>query len=304
MKQIQYFILAFILMVSCSGSLPTEKECKEIQERLDKIPRYISKSTYTSDSLYIARIIRNCVDSAIGTPYFVNLHKLYPDKIYRDSIGIIIPEIFYSPDTLKMFAFIVTHTPDKYEKGNYVGTPKIEKKMQEFNKQHPWQYEISTFVGFRNKPTDEWFLYEWSQKTYVGLDIYEQTIYYMGRWYLIYGKLKAAYPLEQPHFSINEIGFWNDVIFNKDNYVKGYYDFQIGDHRPMEDIPTGIRDFSSVINGIAYPLDNLGLLLSQRERNTPMSSEMSKRWFSLPYSKNDINNLKKKITPPEITIHR
>lgn len=293
----------YLFTVGCGYSQPTIEQCKQIQQQLKTIPRYVSKRHYVSDSLYLTRVIRNCIDSAKGTTAYINLHESLPYKKYRDSVEIIIPELFYSPDSLKMFAFVVLHTPRKYFKVSLPGAPEEEKKMIDMYKKNPWDYEISTVVGFRNKPTDEWYLYTWARKKFVGLKKYEETIFYMGRYYLNLDMLKLSY-IKQPIYTIDQIGFWNDVIFDKDNYVKGYYDFQISDQTPIENVATGIRDFSSLLNGIAYPTTNLGGLLSREERNAEMHPDTALRYFRLPYSQKDIDNLKKKIIPPTITFHR
>ncbi len=199
---------------------------------------------YERDSAYIAITAKT------------RLGNLWDRPGYTDSL--MVDTIFYSPDRLKLFAFIIERKP---ERKNFIESTGIMHS-----------YRGDAYVGFRYSVGQTWELYAFDLGllgTYETPEKAKQVL----QW-LYFKKLKEA-----PDFIINEDGkwqeerfganlgeraFWSSMLWRKGTRAPGLYIFQtyrwlMSGHSPSEQVK--VKNFES----IDYPKDLLEMFKKESE---------------------------------------
>ena len=190
---------------------------------------YKSRSdTYRRDSLFIATTVWQLVDK-----------KVFPYDSYKKnnvpvtSLQINVDSIIYSPDSLKLFAFVINGFP--YKTNNDTG--------------YLYRYGGDGFIGYRNSRKNYWTLYYFDQYTPVGFKKCNTVRNLMREYYLNKngGKFKSdehyywdrsrndyiSIPFD---YNIDDIDFWNNsIVWKKGFIIPGYYTFQIEDQAKSMD---------------------------------------------------------------------
>ncbi len=217
------FIAIFVsLLVGCQG-----------QSKIAEAPiRYSSSDKiYQRDSLYIATTIWQFMDKKVDIFDFYKQYKIPFDKVRVD-----VDSIFYSPDSLKLFAFTIASIPD-YES-------KIPNKLY---------FDGMDMIGYRSSKKDIWNIWYFGQYRPSGYDNYNKVRNLFRWYYLGDGKFKndegtywdgvhndtlgmarsITFPKENNRvsikfgYNIDDKHFWDSsIVWKKGNRIPGYYGFQ------------------------------------------------------------------------------
>ena len=234
MKQTLKILL--LLVVVCTSCTSNEERLRLINEKADNMPRVVSEESRLRDKTYIEYTVREWINNGYKDyHYFINDYT--PEN--RAKAKIHVADIFYSPDSLKIFSFIVTEEP-------------INLSLNEWNKKVSKTdlcFDGGVVVGIRENPKEPWKMYCFSQILPVGFTNKEKVklllrIHFFekfksesfagfkenGEW----GFCSFKYNLDEPEF-------WTGPAFDKSCFMgEGYY-FQIDDFRSPEYIK-GKRD--------------------------------------------------------------
>ena len=144
--------------------------CKDFKVNLNPV-RYPSKyKIYYRDSLYIATTIWQFIDKKVDVFEFYKRYNISLDKVRID-----VDTVIYSPDSLKLFSFVIIQSPDHEDK--------IVNKFY---------YSGADIIGYRISKQDFWKIYYFNNVTPSGTD-YNKVRNFYRSYYLGLGKFKAAY---------------------------------------------------------------------------------------------------------------
>ena len=194
--------------------------------------------TYYRDSLYIATTIWQFIDKKVD---IFDYYKRY--NILLSKVGVDVDTIIYSPDTLKLFSFVIIKVPD-YEN----------------NKPDQFYYSGEDMIGYRLSKNKPWKIYYFGQIRPTGLKNYNQVRNIFRNYYLGNGKFKSSYdtywdgihndtlgmarsitfPEETNRinikfgYNIDDSQFWNkSIVWKKGSRIPDYYSFEtIGNVAP------------------------------------------------------------------------
>lgn len=180
---------------------------------------------YQRDSLYIATTIWQFMDKQVD---IFDYYKQY--KIPFNKVNIDIDTIIYSPDSLKLFSFVIERIPE-YEN----------------NKPNKYFYSGSDMIGYRSSKKEPWNIWYFGEYRPTGWDNYNKVRNLFRWYYLGDGKFKNDYrgywdgihyendtfPLQKARinikfgYNIDDKHFWDSsIVWKKGNRIPGYYGFQ------------------------------------------------------------------------------
>lgn len=246
------FILATFIFASCGD---------QQQKHAYHAVKFPSPSeTYKRDSLFLAFTVREFIDKQVD---IFDFYKKY--KIPQDEIGVDVDSIFYSPDSLKLFSFIIMSVPN-YQHGK----PTIT------------YYDGEDMIGFRTSKKNPWTIYYFGQIRPSGIDNYNKVREIFRRYYLGGGKFKDDYasywdgkrndtlqmaraitfPNEDNRinikfrYNIDDKYFWDSsIVWKKGSRIPGFYSFQT-----KGNVAPGYRDDPIIaIPSLNYPDSLLNL---------------------------------------------
>ena len=225
-----YYIIQLFLLSFLSFYLPCCSEKKA--NTIDHPVRYPSiNKTYYRDSLYIAATIWQFIDKKVDIFDYYKQYDIPPNKIRVD-----VDTIIYSPDTLKLFSFVIVTVPD-YENKN----------------PNRLFYSGEDMIGYRLSKNETWKIYYFGQIRPTGLKDYNQVRDILRNYYLGNGKFKSSddtywdgihndtlgmarsitFPKEANRvnikfgYNIDDIRFWDkSIVWKKGSRIPGYYSFE------------------------------------------------------------------------------
>jgi hypothetical protein len=203
---------------------------------------------YKRDSLYVAETIWQYIDKEVDIFDSYKSHKIDISlvKVYVDSV-------FYSPDSLKLFAFVIIKVPDNES---------VE--LDDF------YYSGSDMIGYRDSTNSPWQVYYFGHYRPAGYDTYKKVSNLFRWYYLKDGKFKSSidvywdgrrndtlgmareitFPKQNNRvsikfgYNIDDPLFWSkSIIWKKGNRIPGYYSFETngstvpGSNNPIKNIP-------------------------------------------------------------------
>lgn len=223
--RIRRFVILLIVFIDLSA-------CHDRTELLPEPIRYHSPTkTYYRDSLYLATTVWQFMDKKVD---IFDYYKQY--KIPFAKVRIDVDSIFYSPDSLKLFAFIIETIPE-YEN----------------NKPNEYFYSGNCLIGYRTNKSEPWTVYSFDQFTPTGFKNYNKVRNLFRGYYLSNGKFKNDYatywdgihndtlgmarsitiPKEENRvnikfgYNIDDKRFWDSsIVWKKGSRIPGYYAFQ------------------------------------------------------------------------------
>ncbi|MES2766126.1 MAG: hypothetical protein V4642_09675 [Bacteroidota bacterium] len=223
--------LAFftVILLSCNSLK------QEIAVPLEPI-RYPSPSAnYQRDSLYIASTIWQFIDKEYNAfdSFKRNNHKLNQVRIDVDSI-------FYSPDSLKLFSFVIATIPDR-EDTNL--------------KYYHHGYDM---VGYRLNTKEPWKIYRLGEFAPSGLKSYNRVREVFRDFYFYQFRYRTDYAWDSVRqdmvttrfgYNIDHTDFWTkNLIWRKGSRLPGLYIFETkGNARP------GLEDAVEFPPQLQYP---------------------------------------------------
>lgn len=238
MKKIGFILLS---LLACSQ--------EEIPENI-KYPFFYPSPTanYKRDSLFIATTVWQFIDKE------VDIFQSYKRRhVPLEKVRIHVDSIFYSPDSLKLFAFVITENPDLEEKDSSA-----------------IYYSGSGMIAYRDSLKQPWIVHFFGQYRPAGWKYYNQVRNLFRHYYLKNGKFKndsdiywdgrrndtlemvreITFPKQNNRVSIkfdynlDEPLFWSkSIVWKKGNRIPGYYSFETngnvapGSSDPIKNIP-------------------------------------------------------------------
>jgi len=224
-------LLNTIYFVSCNFTHNADKIKKPIH--------YVStNSNYRRDSLYVATTIWQFIDKKVDIFDYYKQYNIPLNKVRVD-----VDTIIYSPDTLKLFSFVIITVPD-YE----------NKKPDRF------YYSGEDMIGYRFVKNQPWSIYYFGQIRPTGVNDYNDVRNIFRNYYLGQGKFKNSYatywdgirndtlgmarsitfPAENNRvnikfgYNVDDTNFWNkSIVWKKGSRIPKYYSFEtIGNVAP------------------------------------------------------------------------
>lgn len=227
------FIASSLLLLLYCCSNNTKKRAEE-PITLHPSPNPV----YQRDSFYIAHTVMEFMKKGVDIFDFHNQFNIPLDKVV-----IHVDSIFYSPDSLKLFAFVIIK--------DYESNSKIP---------DAYYYTGEGFVGFREKAKQPWSIWLFNQYTPAGFKSYDKVRSYLRKYYLGSGRFKFDYAtywdgihndtlgmarrLTVPNqdnrvnikfgYNLDDPLFWDSsIVWKKGSRIPGYYAFQtIGNVAP------------------------------------------------------------------------
>ena len=194
------------------------KQTEENYQKYLEIERNKSRDKFIyRDSLFVV----NFMDQSLSN------RKKYKDEWRKTTFDV--GDIFYSPDSLKIFVFGVV----KY----------IRKETDTF-----FSYDGIVYIGFRNARNNVWKIHESEHIVFWGSDELEKLLFRMrARFFselirkfpvVLYNNKNENYDgLYRTksgggrsvllHYCLPDPRFWDDALFIKDNELEGSYDFEV-----------------------------------------------------------------------------
>lgn len=221
------------------------------KELIDTTPPIRIKSpnvAYQRDSMFIATTVWQFIDKKVGV---FDYYKQYEIPIHK--LNIDVDSIIYSPDSLKLFAFIIERVPE------------IEN-----NRPNQYFYGGNPLIGFRQSVHEAWTIYPFGQFTPTGFKNYNKVRNLFRGYFLGDGKFKndSDYYWDGVHndtlgmnrgfnrvaikfgYNIDDKRFWDSsVVWKKGSRIPGYYAFQT-----MGNVVPGYMDTPiRIIPPLVYP---------------------------------------------------
>ena len=198
---------------------------------------------YRRDSIFIVATIWQFIQKEVSPFHYYRTFDVPLDKITVE-----VDSIFYSPDSLKLFSFVIITDPD----------------VQHDNLQK-YVFSGNSIIGFRLKKNSPWTLYDFDQYSIAGLENYNDVRNSFRNYYLGNGDFKddGAYYWDGIHpdtlnmslgaynrisinfgYNIDDDNFWDkSIVWKKGSRIPGYYSFQttgnvvLGDSNAIVIIP-------------------------------------------------------------------
>jgi len=208
-------------------------------------PKYLNKKLYERDSLLIRFTVHALIENDLDF-----YGKYYETK---DETSVYIGDIFYSSDSLKLFAFCTIQAlPNEFAKEKY---PQLQ-----------FYYDGSTIAGIRKTKKDIWKLYPTAQVTFTYDASIENSLNKL-RWIYFTDKIQTysvdifnlnlPYKIKDYHdpsigygasykYNLTQPEFWTDIVFIKDNRIQGLYDFQT-EMKYSQPLTFIERDFNMIV---------------------------------------------------------
>ena len=183
-------------------------------------------STYKRDSLFIVATIWQFIQKEVSPFHYYATFNVPFDKITID-----VDSIFYSPDSLKLFAFVIETDPDV-----------------QHNDLEKYVFSGNSIIGFRQNKKSIWTLYNFDQYSIAGLNNYNDVRNSFRRYYLGEGYFKSAsaYYWDGVHpdtadmilgdynrvsidfgYNLDDKDFWDkSIVWKKGSRIPDYYGFQ------------------------------------------------------------------------------
>lgn len=195
--------------------------CKQHAKDGDSSPHvaYSQERTFNKkDSLFLAFTLRQF--TRMGSPGFNHALTLSPSQ--TDSIKPFVDLILYSPDSLKMFAFVISQIPDNEFTRNYK------------NSELGHYYDCTAIVGFRNGTGEFWRVFHFPQYDGTVYAEYGRARRSLEQYYFTRFKNdgqfvrdgKGGWGFEKFSYNVNEPGFWTGIVWQKGLLADGLYNFQ------------------------------------------------------------------------------
>lgn len=169
---------------------------------------------YRRDSAFIARTIWEFMDKEV---YIYDFYKKY--NIPFSKITVDIDTILYSPDTLKMFAFVIKKVPDP------------ESKVPD-----DYYYNGNNVEGFRSSTNEPWIIYPTyfcAVSSMPNYNMVRQTLrnYFFIKFksasHYIWDSSKQDLILTDYKYNLDEKTFWDSsIVWKKGALTSGAYIFQ------------------------------------------------------------------------------
>jgi hypothetical protein len=229
----------FYFISSCNTPGNKEKEEQQTNGTTASVPiRFKSPdAAYKRDSLFIAATVWQFIYKQVSPFHYYTTFDVPFDKITID-----VDSIFYSPDSLKIFAFVIETDPDVQHK-----------------KPDKYVYSGNALIGFRSSKKTYWTLYNSGLFSIAGLENYNDVRnsfrkYYLGEgrfktdWHYYWDSVKQDYVDISFGYNIDDARFWDSSIVWKKRVIPGYYSFQTKDQAKPGDENTII-----IIPHLDYP---------------------------------------------------
>ncbi len=204
-----------VLIIVCFSMLfsscrRNERQKQKLQEMRESIPDVMGEAEKRRDSMLLAFTFNQFINKD-----YYELHYLHQYRKKGYQVNIYVDDIFYSPDSLKLFAFIIVEMPTAAEWN--------QNSLEDSTKQ--WYYASYDWIGFRENTNEIWKLYPFHKNRSNGYATYETVQFNLRDYY--FDEIKDAI-----HFKTNcslvDTCFWTEEkIWKKAEFVEGYYDFQI-----------------------------------------------------------------------------
>ena len=219
-------------LYSCNMFEKKEKNFKENdpESAVSGVPIHFKSPnpSYRRDSMFIATTVWEFIRKQVSPFHYYTTFNVPFNKITID-----VDSIMYSPDSLKLFAFVIITDPDvqheKYDKFVFSG---------------------NSIVGFRSNIKTPWTLYNFDQYSIAGFKKYNSVRNLFRHYYFGNGdfrndaeyiwdstkqdrvSMEFGYNLDQPQF-------WDSsLVWKKGARIPGFYDFQTkGNVTPQDEDP-------------------------------------------------------------------
>lgn len=252
------FCLYFVTLITAGKCLSQSNEAliRRINEKAENMPNVVCEQTRHRDETFIEYTVRAWMDND-----YEDYHYLYQDykKKNRDKVKISVDAIYYSPDSLKLFSFIIIEQPIHLSSDEYI------RKNTQFDP----SYSGHVVVGVRDSAKLPWLLYNFSQYRVFDHSSPETIQLFLRNQFFVnfkyqkldcfdeYGKW-GLYPFK---YNLDEPEFWTGPVFDKARYNGVGYYFQIYDFRSPEWIDAELDGVREIIN--ALEIDYPKILLDQ-----------------------------------------
>ncbi len=189
-KKIILFILISSIFFSCYD-IKYPKTAKKYQNKT-----ILDKSIYTKDSLYLIQLVKGLIS--------YNIRPFRPENQFDSLTQIEIDTILYSPDTLKMTAFIVTKNANG--KNPYMERPP------------GFHYNADFVLGFRASTDSLWRIIPTS---ILSMNYYKNKEKMLKRYHeYFFREVKATPKFE---YNLDDIRFWHSSIWEMELKAKSDY---------------------------------------------------------------------------------
>ena len=218
-------LLIAFSMQSCNGIKPGQDV--SLSSAPIKFPS--PNAVYRRDSMFVAKTVWEFMDKQVSVFAFERKHNLPFEKIEVN-----VDTIFYSPDTLKLIAFVIRKEPNKDNKDSLT-----------------YYYNGDDLKGFRESTKEPWnispsFLYAPTAMTN-----YNNVRNALRRFYYEEFKTQGAFVWDSSkqdlepvdyNYNIQDKHFWDScILWKKGALTPGYYIFQNkGNVRPGDPDPVWI----------------------------------------------------------------
>lgn len=180
---------------------------------------------YRRDSMFVATTVWQFINKKVGVFDYYKQYEIPVTKLRID-----VDSIIYSPDSLKLFAFVIERVPE------------IEN-----NKPNEYFYGGNPLIGFRKSVHEPWKIYSFGQFTPTGFKNYNKVRDLFRGYFLGDGKFKndSDYYWDGVHndtlemnqgsnrvaikfgYNIDDKRFWDSsIVWKKGSRIPGYYAFQ------------------------------------------------------------------------------
>jgi len=212
-------ILIFCFLLSCNYSAKKEDTGNQLdlEQDVSNIPEYHKSpnAAYKRDSLFIISTIWQFIEKQVSPFQFYKTFNIPFNRIRVD-----VDTIMYSPDSLKLFAFVIETSPESEHnnKKNYSSG--------------------NSLIGFRSNSKTYWTIYNFDQFSTGGFRKYNSVRklfreYYFGEGNFkndaeyIWDSIKQIKTSAKFGYNLNEVHFWDSsLVWIKGARIPGYYNFQ------------------------------------------------------------------------------
>jgi len=241
MKRVKRIIINYVVICTVAGMMYSCNSIDEDSEdTISKEPIHFKSpnATYHRDSLFIATTVRQFMDKEVD---IFDFYKQY--HIPLDRVQVNVDSILYSPDSLKLFSFVIMIVPD-YEN----------------DKPDSIYYNGYDLIGYRDSKKDIWAIWYFGQYCPSGWDNYNKVRNLFRNYYIYHDRFKNGsnyywsskkqdYVSIPFGYNIDDKHFWDSsVVWQKEMPIPGYYPFQVKDQSKPED-----KDAVKVIPHLDYP---------------------------------------------------
>jgi hypothetical protein len=230
--KIAMILCIFFFTSSCNIFGGKEKKSNENNPERDisEIPIHYKSpnSSYQRDSMFIVATVWEFIKKQVSPYHYYTVFNVPFNKITID-----VDSIMYSPDSLKLFAFVIITDPDvqhgKYDKYVFSG---------------------NSIVGYRLSKKTPWTIYDFDQYSVAGFKKYNSVRNLFRHYYFGNGDFRndAEYIWDSTTqdrvsvkfgYNLDQLKFWDSsLVWKKGARIPGFYNFQTkGNVTPQDEDP-------------------------------------------------------------------